>query len=112
MANPRTCSATIAFLCWHVPCSGERHVAVIIPFESGTPSTIDRLTELLTQDMQHVNMTILSRTSSQVARIPEVANYLISSGGKRLRPMLTLAMAKLSGYAGEGHIKLAAAVEF
>jgi octaprenyl-diphosphate synthase len=87
-------------------------VAVIIPFESGTPSTIDRLTELLTQDMQHVNMTILSRTSSQVARIPEVANYLISSGGKRLRPMLTLAMAKLSGYAGEGHIKLAAAVEF
>ena len=44
--------------------------------------------------------------------IPEVANHLISSGGKRLRPMLTLAMAKLTGYEGTGHVKLAAAVEF
>jgi octaprenyl-diphosphate synthase len=44
--------------------------------------------------------------------IPEVANHLISSGGKRLRPMLTLAMAQLFGYAGDGHVKLAAAVEF
>src|SRR6202012_465556 len=41
-----------------------------------------------------------------------VANHLINSGGKRLRPMLTLAMARLAGYSGEGHIKLAAAVEF
>jgi octaprenyl-diphosphate synthase len=44
--------------------------------------------------------------------IPEVANHLISSGGKRLRPMLTLAMARLSHYPGDGHVKLAAAVEF
>ena len=44
--------------------------------------------------------------------IPEVANHLISSGGKRLRPILTLATAGLCGYSGEGHIKLAAAVEF
>jgi octaprenyl-diphosphate synthase len=44
--------------------------------------------------------------------IPEVANHLINSGGKRLRPMLTLAMARLAGYAGDGHVKLAAAVEF
>ncbi len=44
--------------------------------------------------------------------IPEVANHLINSGGKRLRPMLTLALARLAGYAGDGHIKLAAAVEF
>ena len=44
--------------------------------------------------------------------IPEIANHLIASGGKRLRPMLTLAMARLAGYAGDGHVKLAAAVEF
>jgi octaprenyl-diphosphate synthase len=44
--------------------------------------------------------------------IPEVANHLISSGGKRLRPMLTLATAALSGYRGDGHVKLAASVEF
>src|SRR5689334_4447002 len=62
--------------------------------------------------MERVNSTILARTGSEVAMIPEVANHLISSGGKRLRPMLTLAMARLAGYSGDGHIKLAAAVEF
>ena len=56
--------------------------------------------------------TILSRTGSDVTMIPEVANHLINSGGKRLRPMLTLAMAQLAGYPGDGHVKLAAAVEF
>ncbi len=62
--------------------------------------------------MERVNATIVARTGSDVAMIPEVANHLISSGGKRLRPMLTLAMARLAGYRGDGHIKLAAAVEF
>jgi octaprenyl-diphosphate synthase len=62
--------------------------------------------------MARVNTAILAHTGSQVTMIPEVANHLISSGGKRLRPMLTIAMAKLAGYAGDGHIKLAAAVEF
>jgi octaprenyl-diphosphate synthase len=62
--------------------------------------------------MERVNATILSRTGSEVIMIPEVANHLISSGGKRLRPMLTLAMAHLTGYSGDGHIKLAASVEF
>src|SRR3954447_4812101 len=62
--------------------------------------------------MERVNAMILSRTGSQVTMIPEVANHLIESGGKRLRPMLTLATAGLSGYQGEGHIKLAASVEF
>src|SRR5437660_4539080 len=62
--------------------------------------------------MERVNATILSRTGSEVTMIPEVANHLISSGGKRLRPMLTLAMANLTGYTGDGHIKLAGSVEF
>src|SRR4051794_16406915 len=62
--------------------------------------------------MERVNAVILTRTGSDVTMIPEVANHLISSGGKRLRPVLTLAMAKLAGYGGDGHIKLAAAVEF
>lgn len=47
-----------------------------------------------------------------MALIPEVANHLISSGGKRLRPMLTLAMAMLNGYRGDAQVKLAASVEF
>src|SRR5438067_12568188 len=61
--------------------------------------------------MERVNATILARTGSEVTMIPEVANHLISSGGKRLRPMLTLAMAHLAGYSGDGHIKLAPSVE-
>ncbi|WP_347262758.1 polyprenyl synthetase family protein [Nitrobacter sp.] len=87
-------------------------MAVIVPFESQPTGSIDQLVELVAADMERVNATILSRTGSDVTMIPEVANHLISSGGKRLRPMLTLAMARLAGYAGEGHVKLAASVEF
>ena len=87
-------------------------MAVVVPFESPAAPSIDRLVDLVADDMQRVNTTILSRTGSQVTMIPEVANHLISSGGKRLRPILTLAMAKLAGYSGDGHVKLAAAVEF
>ena len=87
-------------------------MAVIVPFESPQAPHLDRLTELVAPDMERVNAAIVARTGSDVAMIPEVANHLISSGGKRLRPMLTLAMAKLAGYRGDGHIKLAAAVEF
>jgi octaprenyl-diphosphate synthase len=86
-------------------------VAVVIPFNPAD-ATINRLVEISTPDMLRVNTEILARTGSEVTMIPEVANHLISSGGKRLRPMLTLAMAKLTGYSGDGHIKLAAAVEF
>jgi len=89
----------------------ETGVAVIVPFE--TPgASIEELVALVAPDMERVNATILSRTGSDVTMIPEVANHLISSGGKRLRPMLTLAMANLAGYTGDGHIKLAASVEF
>ena len=89
----------------------ETGVAVIVPFE--TPgASIEELVALVAPDMERVNATILSRTGSEVTMIPEVANHLISSGGKRLRPMLTLAMANLAGYTGDGHIKLAASVEF
>ena len=87
-------------------------MAVVIPFESQPSASINRLVELVAPDMERVNTAILARTGSQVTMIPEVANHLINSGGKRLRPMLTLAMAQLSGYEGEGHVKLAAAVEF
>jgi len=73
---------------------------------------IDDLVRLTAADMARVNAMILSRTGSDVQMIPEVANHLISSGGKRLRPMLTLASAAHFDYPGEGHIKLAAAVEF
>jgi octaprenyl-diphosphate synthase len=87
-------------------------VAVVVPFESPEKPSIDPLVDLVSADMERVNSVILTRTGSEVTMIPEVANHLISSGGKRLRPMLTLALARLTGYGGDGHIKLAAAVEF
>ncbi len=87
-------------------------MAVILPFESPHEPSIDPLVDLVSGDMGRVNAAILARTGSDVAMIPEVAKHLIDSGGKRLRPMLTLALAQLTGYAGDGHIKLAAAVEF
>lgn len=86
-------------------------VAVPVARASDVPS-IDRILRLTRADMERVNTLILSRTGSDVMMIPEVANHLISSGGKRLRPILTLAAARLCGYEGEGHVKLAAAVEF
>ena len=88
-------------------------MGVVVPFEEKAATAgIEQLVGLTAADMQRVNAMILSRTGSQVTMIPEVANHLISSGGKRLRPMLTLAAAQLCGYAGEGHVKLAAGVEF
>jgi octaprenyl-diphosphate synthase len=63
-------------------------------------------------DMNGVNAVILERMQSKVALIPELAGHLIAGGGKRMRPMLTLACAALLGYPGTRHHKLAAAVEF
>jgi octaprenyl-diphosphate synthase len=62
--------------------------------------------------MSHVNRIILDRARSNVDLIPELARHLIDSGGKRLRPMLTIATAKMCGYEGDEHVLLAASVEF
>jgi octaprenyl-diphosphate synthase len=67
---------------------------------------------LVASDMNGVNAVILDRMQSKVALIPELAGHLIAGGGKRMRPMLTLASAALLGYPGTRHHKLAAAVEF
>jgi len=73
----------------------------------------DRLGEWLAADMEAVNAMIRARMASEHApRIPEVTAHLVEAGGKRLRPMLTLAAARLCGYDGPFHIHLAATVEF
>jgi octaprenyl-diphosphate synthase len=72
-----------------------------------------RLSALVAKDMKAVNAVIATRMASQNApRIPEVTRHLIDAGGKRLRPILTLAAAQLCGYPGQDHVKLAATVEF
>jgi octaprenyl-diphosphate synthase len=73
----------------------------------------DRLGALLAEDMAAVNALIRERMASEHApRIPEVTAHLVEAGGKRLRPLLTLAAARMLGYAGADHVKLAATVEF
>ena len=75
-------------------------------------SGIQPLIDLVSEDMENVNRLILSKTGSDVGMIPQVANHLIGSGGKRLRPMLTIAAAQMSNYSGTSHVILAASVEF
>ena len=73
----------------------------------------DRLGRHLASDLDRVNALIRERMVSEHApRIPEVTAHLVEAGGKRLRPMLTLATARMLGYEGEDHIRLATAVEF
>jgi len=74
---------------------------------------LDRLASTLGPDMAAVSALIRERMASKHApRIPEVTAHLVEAGGKRLRPMLVLAAARLCGYTGPYHIHLAATVEF
>ncbi|WP_029075713.1 polyprenyl synthetase family protein [Kaistia adipata] len=90
-------------------------MGLVVPLDESKKkgaARIEPLVALVSADMERVNQIILSKAGSDVEMIPEVAQHLISSGGKRLRPMLTLAAARMSGYEGDGHVKLAASVEF
>ncbi|HRQ80551.1 MAG TPA: polyprenyl synthetase family protein [Azospirillaceae bacterium] len=75
-------------------------------------SPLDRLSSLVADDMSDVNNLIVQRMDSSVALIPQLAGYIVAAGGKRLRPVLTLAAARMVGYQGEHHKLLAAVVEF
>jgi octaprenyl-diphosphate synthase len=90
-------------------------MATVLPFESkrkSGASALEQLTTLVAEDLQAVNEVILQRMQSPVHLIPQLAGHLIASGGKRLRPVLTLASARLCGYEGPRSRKLAACVEF
>ncbi len=76
---------------------------------------MDALTDLariVGEDLPRCHALILARMDSPVALIPQLAAHLVAAGGKRLRPLLTLAAARLCGYEGIRHIRLAACVEF
>lgn len=75
-------------------------------------ATLDHLQSLVAEDLREVNRVILEHMNSDVALIPTLAGHIIASGGKRLRPMLTLAAARMCGYSGTRQISLAACIEF
>ncbi len=89
-------------------------MGVVVPFEEARDPAagLTPLLNLVREDMEGINRLILDRAVSDVELIPELAHHLIDSGGKRLRPMLTIATAKMTGYPGPEHIRVAAAVEF
>ena len=90
-------------------------MGVVIPLESdrtNAQNAVAELQALVATEMEQVNDFIRKRMESDVPMIPDLAGHLIASGGKRLRPMLTIASAQLCGYQGMDHIKLAATVEF
>ncbi len=87
----------------------------VAPPPSGTlgePDALARLDALVGPDLARCNELIVARMDSPVALIPQLAAHLVAAGGKRLRPLLTLAAARLCGYEGPRHIRLAACVEF
>jgi octaprenyl-diphosphate synthase len=89
-----------------------RVTASIHPLHANRGPSLEPILALTASDMNAVNAVILERMQSNVALIPELAGHLIAGGGKRMRPMLTLASAALFDYPGTRHHKLAAAVEF
>lgn len=81
--------------------------------ESAKPAAgLARLRSLVERDMDRVNQVIMDKMQSEVALIPQLASHIVAAGGKRLRPMLTLAAADLCGYRGDRQVSLAACVEF
>ena len=76
------------------------------------PNALERLASLVGEDLARVNAVIVERMQSDVSLIPQLAGHIVAAGGKRLRPMLTLASARMCGYEGRRHLPLAACVEF
>jgi octaprenyl-diphosphate synthase len=91
-------------------------VAVIVNLEDergrSRKPALDELQRLVTEDLRTVNELIIKHMHSPVPLIPQLAGHLVAAGGKRLRPMLTLAAARMCGYRGGRHQALAACVEF
>ncbi len=89
-------------------------MGVVVNLDEGRSKkpSVDRLIELVENDMKGVNDVIVRHMQSPVTLIPQLAGHLVASGGKRLRPMLTLGSARLCSYSGDRHIALAACVEF
>ena len=91
-------------------------MSAAVPLEnqtrSATRQSFERLRDLVADDLNGVNQVIVDYLQSSVSLIPQLAGHIVAAGGKRLRPMLTLAAARMCDYTGTRHLALAAAVEF
>ena len=89
-------------------------MGIVVSLEDGRGQkpSLDTLISLVADDLKAVNELIVRRMDSPVTLIPQLAGHIVAAGGKRLRPLLTLAASRMCGYEGERHISLATCVEF
>ena len=89
-------------------------MGIVVSLEDGRGQkpSLDTLTSLVADDLKAVNELIVRRMDSPVALIPQLAGHIVAAGGKRMRPLLTLAASRMCGYVGNRHISLATCVEF
>lgn len=87
-------------------------VVVNLDEERKKNAPLERLALLVADDLKAANIAIVERMHSPVSLIPQLAGHIIAAGGKRLRPMLTLAAARMCGYQGDRHVLLSACIEF
>ena len=87
-------------------------VVVSLDGEREKKTSLGPIVELVADDIKAVNQVVVNRMQSQVSLIPQLAGHIVAAGGKRLRPMLTLAASRMCGYEGTRHVGLAACVEF
>ncbi len=91
-------------------------MAVIVPLEgerrAAARPSLDAINALVAEDLKEVNALIMRRMESSVPLIPQIATHIVAGGGKRIRPTLTLATARLCGYQGKRQLGLAACIEF
>lgn len=73
---------------------------------------LEKINELTAQDMAGVNATILEQLDSDVQLINQLGYYIVSGGGKRIRPMIAVLAARAVGYQGNAHVAIAALIEF
>ncbi|MCE2926785.1 MAG: polyprenyl synthetase family protein [Rickettsiales bacterium] len=81
-------------------------------FQKQSKTTLNALYGLVRDDLKRVDQLIMTRVANDVPLIGEIAHHIVASGGKRIRPALTLISAQLCGYRGDQHIALATAIEF
>jgi octaprenyl-diphosphate synthase len=85
---------------------------VVNPMDAIDRMDFNIIQKLISEDMKHVNRLIQKRLHSEIVLVNQLSHYIIASGGKRLRPMLSLLAARACGYEGDKHINIAAIVEF
>ncbi|MBY0407810.1 MAG: polyprenyl synthetase family protein [Rickettsiales bacterium] len=90
----------------------EKRMSQTTALQAPKTATLDALYALIKDDLKRVDACILDRVNSEIPLIHDIARHIVASGGKRIRPALTLISAQLCGYTGPRHIALAAAVEF